>query len=196
MRERVTLSEPGDLGGFPASRPPSRLHRICRKANSTWWYSSNGAGRFDLTAPVGTCYFATDAYAAIREASRLGPVTPKWILDREAREVRPPDPRARLAATTRKAAGEFGMTTELATIVPYDLPRRWAEAFHAAGFDGIRHELRHDHRARPAGVSLFGPAGRSTGPDGKRRRLTTEIVLSAGVIVLEPPHSDALIVLP
>lgn len=116
--------------------------------------------------------------------------------DREVRQVKPPNPRARLAATTRKAAGKYGVATELATIIPYDLPLRWAQAFRAAGFDGIRHELRHDQRARPAGVSLFGPAGRSRDPDGQRRSLTPEIVRSAGVAIHEPPHSDAVIVLP
>lgn len=153
MTPAVTLGEPGDLTGFPAVAPPKLMVRVCRAAQHTWWFSADGSGRFDLAPPQGTCYLATDAYAAIREATRLGPVSTAWVLARELREVAPPDPNARLAATTRQAAGRYGVTTELATVVPYDLPRRWATAFHAHGFNGIRHQLRHDQRARPSGLS-------------------------------------------
>jgi hypothetical protein len=192
----ITLSEPSDLTGFPVTPPPTRLHRVCREVNGTWWFSCDGSGRFDLEPPEGTCYFATDLYAAIREASRLGPVTPRWIVEREARGVAPPDPRARLAATTRKSAGAYGLTQELATLVPYDLPRRWAKAFRAHGMDGIRHQLRHDPRARPGGVSLFGGAGAGPAPEGERRRLDVQAVQAAGVRVIEPPHSTVLTILP
>lgn len=158
----------------------------------TWWFSSDGSGRFDLAPPEGTCYFATDGYAAIREATRLGPVTPGWIAARELRTVAPPEPRARLAATTRKAAGRFGVTHELVTAVPYDLPRRWAAQFRAVGFAGIRHVLRHDQRARPSGVSLFGPAGAGAAPDGSHQALDVARVEAAGVRVLPAPHSSVL----
>lgn len=188
----VSLGEPGDLRGFPASTVPSRLVRVCRAASSTWWYSSDGSGRFDLRRPEGTCYLATDTYAAIREASRLGPVSIDWVHDRELREVAPSDPNARLAATTRKAAGRYGVTTELATLVPYDLPRRWATAFRNHGFDGIRHQLRHDQRARPSGVAIFGPADAASRGDGTRTPLTGAAVAAAGVAVYPPPAAAAL----
>jgi hypothetical protein len=162
VRERPTLPAPGDLAGFPAARFPPRLHRVCRSGNGTWWFSSDGSGRFDLEPPEGTCYFATDLYAAIREASRLGPVTPRWVADREVRVAAPSERNPRLAATTRQEAGRFGMTTELVTLVPYDLPRSWAAAFRAHGFDGIR------------------------------RPLEVGDLTAAGVRVVEPPHSAVL----
>lgn len=196
MRPQPTLLPPGELTGFPVAAPPARLYRVCRSGNGTWWFSSDGSGRFDLEPPEGTCYFATDPYAAIREASRLGPVTPGWIAEREARIVSPPDPPPRLAATTRKAAGRFGVTPELVTLVPYDLPRRWAAAFRAQGFGGIRHQLRHDPRARPSGVSLFGPAGAGTAPNGERRPLEARDLEAAGVRILAIPHSAVLTVVP
>lgn len=196
MNPALTLGEPGDLTGFPAVAPPKRLVRVCRASQSTWWFSADGSGRFDLVAPQGTCYLATDAYAAIREAARLGPVSSLWVQARELREVAPPDPNARLAATTRQAAGRYGLTTELATVVPYDLPRRWATAFQSHGFHGIRHQLRHDQRARPSGVALFGPAGAGNHATGQQTRLTVEAVEATGVLVLPPPHSTALTVLP
>lgn len=196
MTPALTLREPGDLTGFPSVSPPKRLVRVCQASRDTWWWSADGSGRFDLAAPLGTCYLATDAYAAIREATRLGPVSSVWVQARELREVAPPDPSARLAATTRQAAGRFGVTIELATVVPYDLPRRWAAAFHTLGFDGIRHQLRHDQRARPSGVALFGPTGAGSHDDGRQTTLTAAAVEAAGVPVLPPPHSTALTIVP
>lgn len=196
MTPPLSLGEPGDLTGFPTSHPPSQLVRVCRAERSTWWFSSDGSGRFDLFPPEGTCYLATDAYAAIREAARLGPVTTVWAHARELRVVAPPEPNARLAGTTRKAAGRYGVTTELATVVPYDLPRRWAVAFHSHGFDGIRHQLRHDQRARPSGVAIFGIAGSAPLDDGKRTPLTTTTVEAAGISVHPPPHSAGVTIVP
>ena len=196
MTPTLTLGEPGDLTGFPTVSPPKRLIRVCRASQGTWWFSADGSGRFDLAAPEGTCYLTTDAYAAIREATRLGPVSSLWVHARELREMAPPDPTLRLAATTRQAAGRYGVTTELATVVPYDLPRRWATAFHTHGFDGIRHQLRHDQRARPSGVALFGPAGAGSHDDGQQTTLTVADVEATGVEVLPPPRSTALTVVP
>lgn len=193
MTPTATLGEPGDLTGFPTIAPPKQLVRVCQSEKSTWWFSSDGSGRFDLQQPEGTCYLATDAFAAIREASRLGPVTTDWVQNRELRQMAPPNRNARLAATTRQAAGHYGITTELATVVPYDLPRRWAAAFRKLQLDGIRHQLRHDHRARPSGIALFGPAGAADQlDDGTRSALTAADVEAAGVVVLPPPHSAAL----
>jgi hypothetical protein len=189
-----TLGEPGDLTGFPTAAPPKRLMRVCRCGRGTWWFSSDGSGRFDLQPPEGTCYLATDAFTAIREATRLGPVSTDWVQDRELRQVSPPDRNARLAGTTRQAAGRFRVTTELATVIPYDLSRRWATAFRAEQFDGIRHQLRHDQRARPSGIALFGPAGPAQLDDGTRSSLTTADIDAAGVCVLPPPHSTVLTV--
>jgi RES domain len=192
-----TLGEsPPSLAGFPTVAPPKVLVRVCRTGRAAWWFSSDGSGRFDLAPPDGTCYLATDAYAAIREASRLGPVSTGWVAARELRHVTPPDRDARLAATTRQAAGRFGVTTELATILPYDLPRRWAAAFRAHGLDGIRHQLRHDQRARPSGVALFGPAGTADVPKGISEPLDRAHMRRAGVDVLEPPSSAALTIVP
>lgn len=194
MTPKLTLGEPGDLTGFPAVTTPKRLVRVCQAARGTWWFSADGSGRFDLRPPEGTCYLATDAYAAIREATRLGPVSTWWVQARELREVTPPATSRRLAATTRQDAGRFGLTTELVTVLPYDLPRQWAAAFRRHGFDGIRHQLRHDQRARPSGVALFGPAGASNLDSGQPTALTISAVEAAGVMVLPPPNAASLTV--
>ena len=89
----------------------------------------------------------------------------------------------------------FGVTIELVTIVPYGLARRWATAFRRSGFDGIRHQTRHDPRARPSGVSLFGAAGDPGWPSGGRQELTGRLHSRAGIVVLEVPSAAAVTVL-
>jgi hypothetical protein len=135
------------------------------------------------------------ANAALREATRGSPVSPSWVADRDLRHINPPDPKARLAAVTRAKAAVFGLTTELATITPYDLPRAWAAGFRQAGFAGIRHELRHDPRARPSGVSLFGRGDNPRWPDGRRQPLHRADAEAAGVTVIDVPPSAALTIL-
>lgn len=44
-----------------------RIHRYRR---SPWWFASDGAGRFDLPVPHGTCYLAVDPVAALLEVAR------------------------------------------------------------------------------------------------------------------------------
>ena len=75
------------------------------------------------------------------------------------------------ADTTVRAARGFGVTAELASITPYDLPQQWAAAFAAAGHEGVRYRVRHDpgrqpgprpvRRRRRAAVA---PAAADTGP--------------------------------
>jgi hypothetical protein len=67
-----------------------------------------------------------------------------------------------------------------------------AGGFHAHGFDGIRHQLRHDQRARSSGIALFGPGGTGSSDDGQPTTLAAAAVEAAGVEVLPPPHSTAL----
>lgn len=190
MSARVTLGPPGNLAGFPTTAVPRSLVRVCRSSAGTWFFCSDGSGRFDLDPPEGTCYLATDAYAAIREASRLGPVSTAWVGARQLRTVE--DVAGRLAHTTHPDAGRYRLTNELATLVPYALPQQWAAAFRAAGLDGLRHLLRHDPRGTASGVSLFGPAGAPSREDGHQEPLTPEAVRAAGVPVLDPPHSAVL----
>lgn len=161
--------------------------------SGTWYFSSDGGGRFDLAPPNGTCYLATDEYAAIREASRVGPVSMEWVKAREIRTIEAPE--GHFAQISHRRAGRFGLTNELVTITPYTLPQQWAAAFHARGHAGIRHFLRHDQRGRASGVSVFGPGGPGEGADSARERLTPERVRAAGVAVLERPHSSVLHVL-
>jgi len=186
---------PDDLYTFPVKCWDDRfsLWRVCRKANGTWWFSSDGSGRFDLTPPRsgGTCYFGTDATAAILEVFRKQPVCKADVDERSLRRVRVASPR-QLADMTDLRARQFGVTKELDTIVPFDIPQQWAGRLSDANLDGLFHHLRHDLRPRATGVSLFGPTGAAAvsiwqRPDADERGITGSDVAASGLLVVPAP---------
>jgi hypothetical protein len=166
------------------------LYRVCKRANGTWWPSNDGSGRFDLTSTpgTGTCYFGTDPHAAMYEVFRSLPVDPTDIHLRSLRLVTFGRMRV-IADTTQESARIFGITKEIATIVPYDICHRWAACLHKASYEGIRHELRHDPVPRASGMSVFGPTGAA--PDDFHEKEVTDLnvedVESAGLRVLQVP---------
>jgi hypothetical protein len=158
----------GDLTGFPLRRtaPGTMLHRAHQARRGPWWFASAG-GRFDLAQPRGTCYLASSALVAVRE--RLGPVLaareslPATVLEGvvvSRLAVGVPGERAplRLANLRVSAAAGFGVTRELESMTPYDVPVRWARAFDDLGLDGIWYGPRFSPGAASA-VALFGAAG-------------------------------------
>ena len=69
-RQRPALgAPPAELSRFPRARLTSDtvLYRAHTRGRSPWWFSSDLSGRFDLLAPHGTCYLATDVETALRE---------------------------------------------------------------------------------------------------------------------------------
>lgn len=167
---------PADLTGFPARRLASgaTVFRAHLARRSPWWFSSGG-GRFDLPAPRGTCYLASSALVAVRE--RLGPVlaaravVPAGALDgvvvsrlATARVRDAGDERASLRLANVRVAGaaDFGVTRELESMTPYDVPVRWAVGFDAAGFDGVWYGPRFSPGAAGA-IAVFGAAGQDDG---------------------------------
>lgn len=145
-RERTALGPPpASLAGFPAYSvgAGTDLFRAHRRGLGPWWFGNDGAGRFDLRAPRGTCYVALDPLSALRE--RLGPVlggsraVPESLLA-ESVVSRLRLPSARDAADVQdRGAAEFGVTRELESTVPYAVPQAWARAFDEAGFGGVRY---------------------------------------------------------
>lgn len=189
------------LASFPAVtlRTNQRFYRCTRTTNGPWWFSSSGGGRFDLRPPRGTCYLATDAIAAVREA--LGPtdgsrlVTHQWFEDRSVRQLRLSRP-TRVAHTYAETASSHGVTLEINTIVPYDIPQAWAAALDQAGHGGVAYLLRHS--AAPwRGVALFGSSGeRTSWRRGIARPLDASMIRSLerefGVTVADRPSSRSL----
>lgn len=158
----------------PAQRPPSRsldgfpglhidegtmLWRSHREARGPWWFSSRG-GRFDLDGGRGTCYFGRDLEVAVREVAgpflvETGWIDSAFVAERVVSEV--PVRGGELADVTSAEAARFGVTRELCTMTPYEVPREWAVAFDA-GFDGIEYHSRYttgDLRS----VAIFGRVG-------------------------------------
>ena len=151
---------PDDLVGFPVwhVHGGTTLFRVTTSGYGPWWFSSDGAGRFDLVPPRGTCYLADDELGAVLEV--LGPVavvSAAWAKRFSIWQLGLPD-QCSAADTTVRAARGFGVTAELATMTPYDLPQLWAAAFAAAGYQGVRYRVRHDPGGSRA-LALFGAAG-------------------------------------
>ena len=178
---------PPDLDAFPAHRiePGLDLYRIHDAGRSPWWFSSSGDGRFDLSAEErGTCSLAERPIGAFLEVFRVHTVVPAAeVAGRRLSRLRPPQP-ARLADCTVAAAR--------ASTADYDLPRRWAEAFAAAGFDGVRYRVSHDPSQRELGIALFGPEGSQTLPVAATDEIGGELLEEArrrfGLLVAPAPE--------
>lgn len=192
----LSLEEPGDLTGFPVAAV-DEAGRVHQGDLGVWWFANDGKGRFDLPDPDGTCYLATDVYAAVREVTRGKPAARGWIAKRVITTVHVRDGAA-LADTTSADAGDFDVTKEICTTTDYGLCQRWAAALRNEGFAGLLHELRHDPRPVASGVSLFGRHGSRRGPGRVvgRRMLTEGDVTGAGVTAFDHPGSRNVTIVP
>ncbi|MEO7060434.1 MAG: RES family NAD+ phosphorylase [Lapillicoccus sp.] len=168
-REQVAQREPAvPLAGFPAYplRPDETLHRAHHRDRGPWWFSSTG-GRFDLAAPLGTCYLADSPLAALRE--RLGvvlgaaPTVPGSMLEDAVVSRLHLRRDHRLADVQDSGASGYGVTRELETMVPYAVPQVWARAFHDAGFEGVRYGPRFS-TGSASSTAVFGAVGSQPGP--------------------------------
>jgi hypothetical protein len=212
--EQAQQGPPSDLDGFPVHRlaPRTTLHRAHLSSNGPWWFGSEG-GRFDLDRPRGTCYLATSAVAALRE--RLGPVlarratlpasTLEDVVVSRLQLARPDEGRTadgrvgdgapRLANLRSSRAALFGVTRELESMTPYDVPRSWARAFDAVGLDGIRYGPRFSPGAASA-VAVFGPAGVDTSRPVDREPVPAQQVPRSPAVVPIPRRSELSVIAP
>lgn len=189
---------PEQLTAFPVwhVHAGTVLCRVTSADHGPWWFSSTGEGRFDLPPPRGTCYLADDEVGAVLEV--LGPLTvvaPSWAKQRSLWHLDLPE-QCSAADTTVRAARGFGVTAEVASMVPYRVPQLWAAALAAAGHRGIRYRIRHDPGGARA-LALFGAAGERTRWRRGRRRAIDDALLArvsheTGVAVAPVPHSDDL----
>jgi hypothetical protein len=203
------LGEPPDsLEDFPLARSLERMHRLSDYTDP-WYYSSvtpPGAeigGRFDLTDPHGTCYWADSLGGAIGEKLLRVPLRaiPETNLHGLHHHQVRPTALGRVANLVAAAARRFGVNLEIYATLDYRLPRLWAAAFHESGFRGLRYKLRSDAAAHHHGLALFGNAGlASRAPTGFGGAMHTELdVASAkrelarrGVTVLPIPRTVPL----
>lgn len=159
-----------ELFEFPyKNRAGIEMWRICRAkyVDNPWFFASTDDGRFNLIEPYGTCYWAEDPIGAaletfLRGSATGGVVSEDFVASR--RLVRTQCPSKQMADLNNRLARRYHVTLELCALPPpYGLTRRWATAFHAAGFDGIRWSLRHDPAAT-RGLAFFGRAGHDDTP--------------------------------
>lgn len=172
-REVVAQGPPRvSLTRFPAYRisPQVTLFRAHGRARGSWWFSSDGGGRFDLPPPRGTCYLARDPLTAVRE--HLGvvlgsarAVPESALVDTVISLLRLPEKRD-VADVQDRGAGSFGVTRELETMVPYPVPQAWARGWDDVGFGGVRYGPRFTPGDASA-VALFDASGAKDWPEDR-----------------------------
>ena len=199
-RDDIALRTPGPrpLTGFPDWRLTGRkqVARGHRTAHGPWWFSSSGGGRFDLPAPRGTCYVAFDVRTAIRETvgealATLGVISNAFAAERSLSTLRVPGIHV-LADTCAESAAEFGLTRELCSMTPYDVPHAWAVAFDAE-FDGIRYQTRFTTGATANAAAVFGPAGEAPWPVDPRPEPFAVAAKRCGIVVQPLPRSVRIV---
>lgn len=190
---------PATLDGFPVRDlgVDVDLFRCHRASRGPWWFSGLGHGRFDLVPPRGTCYLGLDEVAAVREAVgpelvEFGCITADFASARRVSRVRVPKPR-RLADLTASEAADFGVTRELCSMTPYDVPQRWATAL-AAHAGGIRYEPRFSTAPDAVAVALFGEMGDPGWPVSERASVGLGVVARrVGIEVRRAPSSVTVV---
>ncbi|WP_241387695.1 RES family NAD+ phosphorylase [Rhodococcus sp. CH91] len=199
-RDDLALRAPGTraLIRFPRWRLTRRtsLKRGHRATNGPWWFSSSGDGRFDLRSPRGTCYLAFDDRTAIRETvgeslTSLGVITREFAADRVISTLRVPSSHT-LADTCAESAADFGLTRELATMTPYDIPHAWAAALDT-DFDGIRYQTRFTTTPNANAAALFGPAGEADWPADPQPEPLTLAASRCGIAVQTLPRAVRIV---
>lgn len=189
---------------FPSHTPgPGTLFRAhtwraADKDGGCWFFTSLPAppkrigGRFDLLAPRGTCYWASTELAAARERiATPGPFVAHDVVDGAYVSTVQLDP-GQLADLLHADAARRGVTQELASSTPYELAQRWASAFDAAGFDGIRYQPRFSSE-RVEAVACFGVAGKR--PRAKAvtaSRPVADVLAEHGYTIIGAPRSTDL----
>jgi len=170
---------------------------------SPWWFASvdpdrpPAGGRFDLPAPMGTCYLATLAVAAVLEAlqMRLTLLPRPELAVRRLAELRAPaDAPDAAMLTARCVAGRFGITAELWAGRDRQMTQAWAAAIRRDGWWAVYGGISHDPSGRLRSVALFDAAGEHPPTHGGQwvgnvRRIDRDLenaLARYGVTVLDP----------
>jgi hypothetical protein len=187
---------PTDFTGFPrwTLTTTQALYRIHRRDRGPWFFDNGPDGRFNLSGELATCYLALAPEGAFLETlGRQGRlIDPAEVARRAVSTLQVPQAMI-LANAGHARARAFGITVGISAIEEPDRrsTRAWAEAFHAAGFQGIRYRVSHDPSQRAIGVALFGPAGAAdwmaTTAEPIDSRLLALVRRRYGLVVLPTP---------
>jgi hypothetical protein len=188
-----------DYSGFPQREAPTKMYRAKAKANGAWYFASApkggvGAGRFDLTDPRGTCYWASDAETALGERPDMlaapGTIPASFLEPAEIATADGADGRyADLG--NRRAATHFAVTGELSKTDDYGQAQQYATTFDGAGFDGILYAARYSGDQSPNAIAIFGDKG----PDASRQVdvdtiPALDIARDMGLTIIGAPSDD------
>lgn len=204
-RRRLGLRRPPtDITGFPSTllRKGKTLYRAHSVKFGPWFFASDDGGRFNLDAPHGTCYLATDEETALRERlgpdmSRRGLVSPGWADETVVSKLQV-QRGGRLADTTHADCPRHGLTREIATYTGnrYTLTRLWATKFHGLGLRGVRYESRFTTAAKPNAYALFDSSGAKPWPGDPAPESGRDACKRAGLRIDDPPTSAAVRIVP
>ncbi|WP_161634782.1 RES family NAD+ phosphorylase [Nesterenkonia sp. AN1] len=176
MPKQQSPAEGLDLKSFPRRvvRAETVWERAHKVENEPWYFASSGAGRFDLTEPLGTCYLANTAETAAREvvgpdfvASGLVPDT--FLEERVISSVELPTG-VSAAKLTSSEVFAYRISNELCSISDYGVSQDWAGAFHEAGFTGIWYQPRFA-AGKGRALGIFGASGSGDCKVQGRKRL-------------------------
>ena len=155
------------LARFPrrALRGDAELYRIHHRARGPWWFSSDGAGRFDpIGTGLGACYLAAAPLGAWVEVFREQMQLSEPAVSDRALFTVTLGTDLRLADLTSRRALQFGVTASLGADEDYTGSHEFAARAAEAGFAGVRYFVRHDPAQKLYGVSLFGDPASTAGP--------------------------------
>jgi hypothetical protein len=182
-----------DLESFPTAHQDGYLYRAHSAGLGPWFFSSSEDGRFNLSDPYGTCYFAETVSAAVRE--RLGlqftagrPIAPedaeKMSVSKLLIQV------DRVADLESRDVADYPITLELTSMEDYRVSRAWARSFHSAGTRGIHYRGRFSYVLGDS-WALFGAAGPDESADTDPAPVDGfQACEQAGIRVLPAPPAD------
>lgn len=172
---KVVFGPRTDWGKFPSYPLQSgstifRIYQSYSKEGSPrepWYFSATSVaspGRFDLSEPKGTCYFASTAFGTWSETFR-GPrvVSRQEVEKRSLARANRKSTGLSLADLTSSASASYGITLDVAAGDDYSQTQEIARLLGKATFKGVKSFLRHFPTARVYTLGIYGSAGaRST----------------------------------
>lgn len=170
MALRCPPPGPAQLMDLPHQRIRGQtLWRVFqRRRGQPWFFASAdpdeplASGRFDLFAPLGSCYFATSKTAAVLEALQdygEGLLPNGALRQRAAARVRAPPSAPAAVRLTAAVTRGVGVTAALWAGEDRACTQAWAENLHRAGWRGTYQGVAHDPVGRLRAVTLFDQAG-------------------------------------
>jgi RES domain len=166
---------------------PSKLYRVSTHSSGEPYFGRNGSNRFDDPTRAkgkrfGTCYLGEGLEVAIAETVLHDemPVGGRFNLAADELERRncvrfSAGSTLNLVDLTGTALKSLVGSSEISTVLTYDLPQRWALALHRhpAGADGLLYMSRHvnnqravvvfDRAAHKLGLAAYRPLARTNG---------------------------------